>query len=174
MTRLRFGAARCFVHSFKEGLLARVAHDLRLEVKRIELDLGEDGLPLRARFFPESTQLVCSMHGGVPSDAVFSASDRAKIHKSLRDDVLAVATYPEIVFAFETIDPQGGGYRVRGALTLRGHTRPLEITSRPEGDRQVAEVTLHQPDWGITPFSAMFGALKVKADVVVRIEIDVT
>jgi len=32
----------------------------------------------------------------------------------------------------------------------------------------VAEVPIHQPDFGIKPYSAMLGALKVKPDLVVR------
>ena len=172
MTGVRAGAIRCFVHSFKDGLLARLAHDLRLEVKHIELELGADGLPTHARFFPDSIDLVAQMQGGVPRPGGITPADRAKILATLRDHVLAVKSFPEITFAFDTIAPAGDGYAVRGKLTLHGHTRPLALTSRREGACQVAEVTLHQPDWGITPFSAMLGALKVKPDVLIRIEIE--
>jgi hypothetical protein len=35
----------------------------------------------------------------------------------------------------------------------------------------VAEIKLHQPDFGIKPFTAALGALKVKPDVVVRVSV---
>lgn len=173
MIAVRIRSTRCFLHSFKEGILSRLAHDLRLEVTRVELELGEDGLPRRARFFPDSIVLVGKMENGALQAEAFPRADREKISKSLRDDVLETARYPEIAFSFEAIEPAGDGYRVRGALTLHGRTRPLETTSRREGDVQIAEIVLHQPAWGITPFSAMLGALKVKPDVVVRVEMTI-
>jgi hypothetical protein len=40
-----------------------------------------------------------------------------------------------------------------------------------EGDDVVGEVTLHQPDYGIKPYSAMLGTLKIRPDVKVRIRL---
>ena len=37
--------------------------------------------------------------------------------------------------------------------------------------RLVAEVRLHQPDFGITPYRALLGALRVRADVLVSLSI---
>ncbi len=54
---------------------------------------------------------------------------------------------------------------VDGALTLCGVTRPLVVTLRREAGRLVCEATVQQPAWGITPFRAMLGALRVQADV---------
>ena len=58
---------------------------------------------------------------------------------------------------------------ITGELSLHGVTRPLAITARHVGDRWVADVPLHQPDFGIKPFSAFLGSLRVKPDVRVRI-----
>ena len=174
MVTVHAGDARCFVYSYKEGLFAKLSHDLKLEVTRIELTLGADGMPTYARFFAPSIALVCRMKDGVERPDVVAPADRARILASLKSDVLDAERHPEIVFAFERIEPAGEGYRVRGALTLRGTTRVLETTSRREGDRQIAEMIVHLPDFGIAPFSAMLGALRVKADVRVRVEIPVT
>jgi hypothetical protein len=35
----------------------------------------------------------------------------------------------------------------------------------------VAEVKIHQPDFGIKPYTAALGALKVKPDVLVRVSV---
>ena len=50
------------------------------------------------------------------------------------------------------------------------HGRSREITLKRTGDDE-AEVTLHQPDYGIKPYSAMFGALKIKPDIRVRLRL---
>ena len=68
-------------------------------------------------------------------------------------------------------EPVGGSYRISGELTLHGKTRPLTVAGQARDGRQVFEVSLHQPDFGIKPYSAMLGTLKVKADVKVRIAV---
>ena len=65
----------------------------------------------------------------------------------------------------------GDGFVVVGALTLHGTTRTLTVRSHAAGATQVAEVTLHQPDFGIKPFSAMLGTLRVKPDLKVRVTV---
>jgi hypothetical protein len=42
---------------------------------------------------------------------------------------------------------------------------------RADGDRWVTDLKLHQPDFGIKPFSAALGALKVKPDVIIRVSV---
>jgi polyisoprenoid-binding protein YceI len=63
------------------------------------------------------------------------------------------------------------GYDVEGTLTLTGVSRPVTVEVRRDGERLVAEVLVHQPAFGIRPYSAMLGALKVKADVLVRVSV---
>jgi polyisoprenoid-binding protein YceI len=59
---------------------------------------------------------------------------------------------------------------VEGDLTLLGRTRPIAF------DVTVADGTLHavavvtQTDFGIKPYSALFGALKVADEVKVELE----
>ena len=58
---------------------------------------------------------------------------------------------------------------MQGELTLHGVTKPLAARTRLVDGRQQLELTLHQPDYGITPYRAMLGTLKIKPDVTVRI-----
>ena len=134
-------------------------------------ELGPGGEPLAVRFDAASLELICQMEEGNERPGAFSASDRERILLNLRESVLEAARFPQIVFAFSAIEASGEGLTVRGELTLHGRTQPLELSSRREGGRQVAEVTLHQPDFGIRPFSAMLGALRVRPDVRVRFEV---
>lgn len=159
--------------SYKEGVLARLAHDLKLEARGLTLTVGDDGMPTSLRVDAASIELVCQMENGVEKSSTFSDSDRRKILENLRDDVLQVKKHPTITFDFASVEAQGTGHRVRGKLTLRGRSRDLDVLTKREGDREIAEVTLHQPDFGIAPFSAMLGALKVRPDVMVRFEVRV-
>lgn len=174
MPRVDAASARCFVYSYKEGVLARLAHDLKLEVRSVTVTVDDGGMPTSVRLDPSSIEIVCQMENGAEKPGGFSDADRRKILENLRGDVLAVKKHPAIAFDVTSIEPQGTGHRVRGRLSLHGRTRDLDVSTRREGDREVAEVTLHQPDYGIAPFSAMLGALKVKADVLVRFDVRVS
>lgn len=162
--------ASCFVFSFKEGLLSKLAHDLKFRIDDFTITTNDEGLPTEARFDVRSLALVCQMLDGKEHGEV-SASDREKILENALTDVLDAKHHPEALFVVQSARAEGEGHRVAGKLTLRGKTRELELVSRREGDREVAEVRLHQPDFGIKPFSAMLGALKVRPDVLVRIEL---
>jgi len=50
-------------------------------------------------------------------------------------------------------------------------TRPISAETRVEGGKQVAEVEIDQPEFGVVPFKAMMGTLKVKP--VVRVKVSV-
>lgn len=171
MKRLGPEEVSCHVYSFKEGLLSKLAHDLKLEVTRLSVELGDDGLPTLAIFDLTSLSLVCQMHDGAEQTGTFSASDTSKIESNAKDDVLDVRHHPEARFSFDAVIPEGDHHRIKGTLTLHGRSRAIETTSKKQGDRHMAEVRLHQPDFGIKPFSAMLGALKVRPDVLVRVSI---
>jgi hypothetical protein len=160
--------AECTVLTYKEGILSAVAHDLEIAVTRFDIGVAEGGKALSAKLDAASLRVLHAMVDGAPREGALSDADKRKIEQNIVEDVLHAAKYPEILFAGTDLAPEGDGFHVRGTLTLHGHTRPLAFLARARGDRLVAEVTLHQPDFGIKPFSAMLGALRIKPDVVVR------
>ncbi|MCP4804606.1 MAG: hypothetical protein GY913_35530 [Proteobacteria bacterium] len=143
--------------TFKEGLLSRVAHDLKLSVVG-GVVIEDDG---SARIDPRSIRVVHAMNKGAPDLGALSDGDKRKIEKSMRADVLHVGRYPEIRFVPTSADQN----RLAGHLHLHGARRAIELVFQ-DGE---ARVRLHQPDFGIKPFSAMMGALKVKPGVEVRV-----
>jgi hypothetical protein len=54
---------------------------------------------------------------------------------------------------------------------MYGKSKTIQTSVRAAGDRYTAELKLHQPDFGIKPYTAAFGALKVKPDVLVRVSV---
>jgi hypothetical protein len=163
--------AECFVFTFKEGLLSPVAHDLRLRITRFSLEVDEAG-SVSASFDTNSLSVDCPMKDGVENPTALSASDRDKIAGQIRDDVLHSAKHPQATFRSHSVVRQAdGGYELAGDLTLHGVTRPLRGRSSVVAGRQKLELTLHQPDFGITPYRAMLGTLKIQADVKVCITV---
>jgi len=164
-------AADCRVFTYREGLLSMVAHDLELRVTRLTLDVDEAARTVAATFDPTSLRVVQALRDGRPLPDALGANDRAQIERSIVADVLDAARFPEIRFASTAVAETPGGVRVTGTLALHGRERPLEVSVRLDADVAVAEAPLHQPDFGIRPYSAMLGALRVKPDVVVRLTV---
>lgn len=165
-------SADCHVFTYKEGLLSRVAHDLRLIVGKFELAVEVDPWAVRATFDATSLRVDTPMKDGKENPSALSAADRAKIENTIRKEVLRVKHNPEIRFESHAIEAaQGGKWRIRGTLTLAGRRQPLDFEARPRDGRLVATISLNQPDFGIKPYSAMLGTLKIKPQVEVRIAV---
>jgi len=161
-------SAECLVLTYKEGLLSAIAHDLEIRVSRFEVDVDPETLAVQARFDAASLQVVGALHDGAVQPGALGDADKQKIEHNITADVLHTADHPSILFVSTSVTPEGDGFRIAATLTLHGRSRPLTLLAHPVGDRMVAEVRLHQPDFGIKPYSAMLGTLKIKPDVTVR------
>jgi polyisoprenoid-binding protein YceI len=137
-----------FVHTFKDGLLSPLAHDLVIRVTKLDID-G------RVATIDASSLRVESAGGPLPKTFY------AEIEKNIRNDVLSSSRHP--VIRFEATDV--GETEVSGKLTLNGVTRDIRLARR--GDS--LDYELDQRDFGIKPYSAAFGTLKVKPHVRVQV-----
>jgi polyisoprenoid-binding protein YceI len=155
--------ADCLVYTFREGILAAVGHDLCLRVERFAVEVtGDAAAPsLLGRFDAASLRATGSV----------SPADARKIERNAADDVLAARRFPTIEFRSTRVVRDGSSARIDGTLTLHGHTRPLAFDAVADGTAWSAEVRLDQRDFGIKPFVAMLGALRVRPDVLVRIRV---
>ena len=156
------GSVEVTVFTFKEGLLSRAAHDLKLSVGQISVLV--DGSAVSARIGAGSLRVVCAMKRGREDHRALKPKDRAEIERLVSDEVLRAGRRAEILF-----EGRDEGGALAGILTLGGQARPIRAIWRQEGDRRIAEVELDQRDFGITPYQAMMGALKVQPVVRVRI-----
>ncbi len=149
---------RLFV--FKEGLLSRLGHDLRLSVTRF--DLCVEGGNLVGRFDTESMQVDGAMKKGQLDPKGLSSRDRGKIEQTIRKEILQVDRFPEAVLE-ASVEPRGDCAEVRGSLTLLGRRRALD-TARvlPMGERLVASTSIAPTRWGIEPYRGLAGALKIQ------------
>ena len=165
------GAATCEVLTFREGALSAVAHDLLLRVTAFELAIDATAKAVSARFDAASLRVVSALRDGRPLPDALRPRDAREIEASIAVAVLRADRFPEIRFASTEVRRRDDGFDVRGALTLAGVTRPLELSASRAGGRLLAEVTVSQPAFGIRPFTAMLGMIRVKPDVLVRVSV---
>lgn len=159
----RYGAqdVSLFVYTFRHGLLSSVGHDLKLQATQLDVLVDEAAKKVRAVFDARSLRVVCAMRGHAEAPELLKPSEREEIEQVLQKEILDTESYPTIEFASDTIEPDS----VSGRLTLHGLTRELSFPWRKEGDARVAEVWVDQRDFGIKPYSALMGTLKLKAEV---------
>jgi polyisoprenoid-binding protein YceI len=172
--RLRFGAGqgKIALLTARDGLAAQVGHDLTIEITQwsAELVVADDHTPAGLTARAELNSLV--VREGTGGVKPLTDKDRREIavtaRRLLRTDRHSVAT-----FTASRFEPgQDGGGAVDGTLSLAGSERPLRLQVGKNGERAYhATASVRQSDFGIKPYTAFLGVLKVSD--VVRIVVDV-
>ena len=163
---------RVFV--FRDGLARALGHDIELDVASFTLEVDVDARTLNARFDTSSLRTLHAVKDGAPDRSALSASDRETIDEAVAEKVLDARRHPEVRFVARKVDVDtaAGRGRVEGELTLHGVTRGIACDFARDASGAVAcEVVLDQVAFGIEPFRAFGGVLKVKQNVVVRVRI---
>lgn len=162
------------VYTYKEGLAARMGHDLKVRARSLacRVEVGADGsLALDATVDPRQVAVECAIVNGREDHQALSAGDKGKINGHIQDDVLDTRRHREIRFVSTRVTKSAAALDIEGQLTLTGRTRPIRLQALAKDGRYVARVRLHQPDFGIKPFSAPLGVLRIKADVEVEVSL---
>ncbi len=156
----------------RDGLAAQAGHDLTIAVENWsgELTVADDGKPTELTVRLDLTSLV--VIEGTGGLKPLTDRERREIAVTARK-VLGVDRHPDGTFIASTFESgsNGGGF-ISGSLTLGGASRPLRLhVSTADQEKYHATASLRQSEFGIRPFTAFLGTLKV-ADVV-GIEVDV-
>lgn len=163
------------LHTGVEGRLARTGHALTIAVGDWTATAETDGgalvsVALTARVDSLS---VVSGTGGV---APLSPVDRRVIASNARK-TLSAKEHPTVEFRSTAVVPVDGGYELTGDLTVAGRTSPvfsrLSVTPADGGLRVTGDVSVVQSAHGVSPYSTMLGALKVRDRVDVRYDVTV-
>jgi hypothetical protein len=158
--------ARLTVRTGRSGAAAKAGHDLLIEVTAWSASVDPDGDPAVTLSADPRSLRVLEGTGGVQA---LDDEAKAGIAKTIDDEVLLGRP-----IEFRSSEPElgrDGSGHVRGELELAGERRPLafELTAR-EGGGLTGTATIKQSDWGMKPYTALFGTLKVADDVEVAFE----
>jgi len=161
----RFGPsnATLSVQTRRGGAAAKAGHDLLLHVTAWEgtLTIGDDGAPAAAELAADATSL--RVQKGTGGMKALDEDDKANIHQTIDDEVLQRRD-----ISFRSTSVSNG--RAEGELTLGDKTRPLSLDLEVGEDGAVSgTATVTQSDWGMKPYSALFGTLKVLDEVEVSL-----
>jgi len=138
--------------------VSRASFEVHVPVQQLSIDEPE----LRAR---EGADF--------PTDVPQSAKDGTR-HNMLSEALLNGDQYPEILLVSQSLVPgsSGAAMQAQVQMTVRGqaHTINVPVTYTLAGGELVAsgEMVLKQTDLGLTPFSAMLGALQVQDEMKIR------
>jgi hypothetical protein len=115
------------VFTFKDGLFARAAHDLRLRLEHFSVRL--DGDELRVDFDLRSLVVEGAVESGVVT--AYEPARRAEVEAVMHEHVLQTKRHPTARFT-GSATARAEGFEVRGELELASpKTRP---SLRPRGD----------------------------------------
>ena len=149
----------------REGAAAKMGHDLVLVVNSWEgtVDVG-DSTSVELSADTSSVEVESGAGGAKP----LGDKDKADIKKSIDGKVLKGG---QATFKSSEASVDGGTLNVKGDLSIGGGSDSISVPCTIGDDGTVSgSVTFNQSDFGIKPFSAMMGALKVGKQVEVLIE----
>ena len=188
--RLGPDSGRVVIKTSRAGLAARAGHDLTIEVTRwsarVAVPAEGDGGLAAATISAELDLGSLEVREGTGGAMPLTDRDRREI-KNQMGKILGSGT---ATFASSRIIPSGSllapggttppnppasGGAIEGTVTLNGQTQParLQVTGSGSG-RYRGSATLVQTGFGIKPYTGFFGALKLKDEVVVEFEVDLS
>lgn len=164
------GADRVHVFTFKEGLLSRVAHDLRLSVERFSITRDDDEIV--ASFDPRSLVVDGVMKEARLDPRGLGDRDRAKIRATIETEILRARVYPSVEFRGRVTHESEAVLTVEGELELVGVRRPVRVSATRTAERIRASVTLRPSEFGVRPYRALAGAIRLQDRVRVELDLD--
>ena len=154
------------IRTARTGGAAKAGHDLVIEVESWQATLDLESQPALTLTADSRSLRVLEGSGGIKS---LNDSDKADIKKTIDKEVLKGCA-----IEFRSNDVQqdaGGGLKVRGDLSLNGKQAPVEFDLAIGDDGHVSgSAMVAQTAFGMKPYSALFGALKVADEVGIEID----
>jgi Fe-Mn family superoxide dismutase len=162
------------VRTGRTGAAAKAGHDLLIDVTNWQatLEVGED--PSHNSIVLDADAGSLRVREGTGGMQELGDDDKASIQQTIDDEVLK-RTGIEFRSTAVLTAADGSRISVRGELTLVGKAGPITFVLTVGDDSELSgSAVLKQTDWGITPYSALFGALKVVDEVEVVIDASLT
>ena len=145
----------------RTGAASKAGHDLLLEVTSWSATLDQDADPALRLTADSGSLRVLEGSGGIQA---LGDDDKAGIEQTIEEEVLMGTP---IEFRSTAVEGRG----LEGELELAGQRHPISFELAGDEDgRLTGTATVKQSDWGMKPYSALFGTLKVADEVEVAFE----
>jgi polyisoprenoid-binding protein YceI len=163
------------VRALSGGLLGFLGHDHTIAIR----DFSGEASVTAGALEPARLHMRIRADSLAVIDKV-SQKDRLEIERTMREEVLEVSKYPEIVFNSTQVSAtrlSEGRYQVKitGELTLHGVTRdvtvPAEVAFSEGQLRARGQFSLRQSDYRIAPPKVAGGAVRVKDELKLSFDI---
>ncbi|MGH2855992.1 MAG: YceI family protein [Solirubrobacteraceae bacterium] len=157
------------VRTGKGGAASKAGHNLLIEVDRWGATVQLDPDVARSTFELTADSASFRVLEGTGGIKALTDEDREGIAQTVNQDVLKGTA---ISFRSTAVRPDGDGrLHVTGDLELAGGINLIAFDLQLGDDGRVAgSATVKQTDWGMKPYSALFGTLKVADEVQVTID----
>ena len=152
------------------GAAAKAGHSLLLHVTSWEATLEVGASASDSTFELEADGGSLRVVEGTGGMQALGDYDKENIEQTIDEEVLK---QQRITFQSSQVQATAGGsgLNVRGDLALLGTTRAIEFDVEVDENGKLSCVAVvKQSDWGIKPYSALFGALKVLDEVEVELD----
>jgi|SRR5579863_1498084 len=163
-------SAELKVWTGKEGKAARAGHNLEIEVTDWSATLGLGSSPEETTVSLTANSRSLRVLAGTGGMQALDDDSKANVDQTIDTEVLNGG---EISFTSTKVHGVDGAddLHVHGDLTLLGKTAPVAFTLAVENDGTVSgEALIKQTDFGMKPYSALFGTLKVTDEVRITVE----
>jgi polyisoprenoid-binding protein YceI len=172
--RLGPQAGTLLLKTGRTGLGRRAGHDLVIEVTRWHADVvvnttdpGQSSVTLTIE--ADSVEVREGTGGLKP----LTDADRADIKATIGEKILLTADHPVIMFSSSRVSGTPAVFHVAGNLAIMGQSRPVTVDARIDAGRLRGHATVTQSLWGIKPYTAFAGALRLADDIQVEFDLAV-
>lgn len=156
------------VRTARKGAAAKAGHDLLIEVTAWKATVEAGGQASDTTVSLTADARSLRVREGTGGMKALDDDDRDSIQQTIDDEVLKGTA---IQFASTAVRDAPGGLEVDGELELFGRRSPVSFTlSVGDGGELGAATCLRQSEWGMKPYSALFGTLKVADELTVEFE----
>jgi polyisoprenoid-binding protein YceI len=163
---------KVLVNVWKDGVAAKMGHDLTLEATSWsgKADINPDdpsASSVQVTIDPSSLEVTQAAGGA----SALSQSDKQKILDGL-NKTLNTNRHSEITFESTAVSGNPPQLSLKGDLSIAGQTKPVTLNLNVDDSGHVTgKTSFAQTQFGIKPFSAMLGALKIKDNVDISVDV---
>jgi polyisoprenoid-binding protein YceI len=170
------GESSLLVHTRRQGAAARAGHDLVIEATRwtatVTVDADSAASSTLEAVIDAGSLVVRKGTGGA---LPITDGQKDEIERTTRTKVLHADKHPEIRATSTAVTATGDGAEISLDLSMAGRshaaTLAVHVADDADGTTITGSTTVRQTDFGITPYSALFGTLKVKDEIEITVEV---